>query len=712
MSSFDKYTNYNDQAGVSGVVFGANKSILEVELNEVQEINKKLLRNMVAKVCGDGITDITKITYENGVINIASDCSIAVDGVIINCTGLSMSVSSGIVYLQVWEEVVDYDAVLKKEGNQDSSEVINNYIKDNRINEETTRRKVVKYTLATSQDDSRHNLLIATISSEHECKINIHEINLAKLKMDFDESIGDIQTALDIIINGDPGIIRIPVPMISGTLTYTGDPQSVTDILVGYNSDQIDIGGSTTATNAGNYTATFTPKYGYAWSDSTYDTQNVDWSISKALCNLTLSHTSIALNGATPEETVTISKDGDGAVTVKSSDASIATATLDGNTITITALDEGTATITVSVAEGTNHSEATETISVTATDMVHIYGARWDGSSSTSWTRTDDAADFVDPVPYVSGASDYGSPFDDLQPWAGMIKSTHTEGVLVAIPKFWYKITQDGSSINIQIADKAVDGFHVSPAHMDRNDGNGERDVVYIGRYHCDSNYKSTSGVSPRANITRSSARSSIHNLGSNIWQVDFAMRFTIWLLYIVEFANWNSQIKIGKGCGNNSSAQSMGYTDSMPYHTGTTRSSRDTYGCGTQYRNIEGLWDNVFDWCDGCYNNSNGFNIILNPANFSDSSNGTSVGTPSSGYPSAFGVKDVNGAFPLFIPTASNGSGSTYSSDSWGFNASDPCVYVGGYYGQGGSYGLFYLYCNGVSSSYSDIGSRLQKLP
>lgn len=202
MSAFDKYTNYNDQAGVSSVVFGANKSVLEVELNEVQEINQKLLRNMIAKICGDGITDITKITYENGVISIASDCSIAIDGIIINCTGLSMSVPSGIVYLQVWEEVVDYNATLMKEGNQNSSEVVDNYIKDSRTNEETTRRKVVKYTLATSQDNSRHNLLIATIPSAHAYEINVREINLAKLKTNFDNTIGDIQTALDAILNG------------------------------------------------------------------------------------------------------------------------------------------------------------------------------------------------------------------------------------------------------------------------------------------------------------------------------------------------------------------------------------------------------------------------------------------------------------------------------------------------------------------------------
>ena len=341
---------------------------------------------------------------------------------------------------------------------------------------------------------------------------------------------------------------------------------------------------------------------------------------------------------------------------------------------------------------------------------VHIYGASWDGTSTTKWSRTDEAAEFTDPVPYVAGARSYGSPFDNLQPWAGMVKSERTGGTMVSIPKFWYKLTQNGRGMSIQIADHAVEGYSVSPAHMDRGDGHGERDVVYIGRYHCNSSYRSGTG-SPQVNITRSSARSDIHNLGSTIWQSDFAMRFTIWLLYIVEFCDWNSQKAIGYGCGNNSSTQSMGYTDSMPYHTGTTKSSRTTYGCGTQYRNIEGLWDNVLDWCDGCYYNSNGLNIILNPSKFSDSSGGKAVGTPSSGYPSAFTVK-TTGGYPLFIPTASDGSESTYSCDYWYFTSSYPCLSVGGNYDQGASRGLFYVDIYFVSDASSNIGCRLQELP
>lgn len=402
------------------------------------------------------------------------------------------------------------------------------------------------------------------------------------------------------------------------------------------------------------------------------------------------------------------------------------TATCGDNTMTATVTgDAGTGTVklyppvlgTWSITAAKDDETTTETVAATAYKdyavelaYVHIYGASWDGTSTTKWSRTDEAAEFTDPVPYVAGASSYGSPFDTLQPWAGMVKSERTGGTMVAIPKFWYLLEQTGSGMSIKIADKKVAGYSVSPAHMDRGDGNGERDVVYVGRYHCASGYKSKTGSPPLTSMTRSSARTNIHSLGSAIWQCDFAMRFTLWLLYIVEFADWNSQAKIGYGCSPSSNTFTMGYTDSMPYHTGTDQSSRATYG-GTQYRNIEGLWDNVFDWCDGCYNNGDGLNIILNPANFSDNSGGTAVGVPSNGWPSAFGVK-TNGGFPMFIPTSTPGSDATYSCDYWYFGSSGPCLGVGGNYSHYSGYGLFYVYYYSTSSAGGYIGCRLQELP
>ena len=396
-----------------------------------------------------------------------------------------------------------------------------------------------------------------------------------------------------------------------------------------------------------------------------------------------------------------------------------------------------TSLCTFNPADGTTLStEGTFTLTasyLTFTDTVSyevkgssIYGVQWDGSSSTAWTRTDDAALFADPQPYYAGMSGTpSSPFDDKMPWSGMeIVDDANAGKLVKIPKFWYKWTRSGSSMKLQISDSEQTGFHVSPAHADRGDGSGERDYVYVGRYHCAaSTYKSTSGVTPAGNITREQFRSNIHNLGSKIWQNDFAMFWTLRMLYLVEFADWNSQAKIGGGCSQTTAASSavynMGYTDSMPYHTGTTSNSigATVYG-GTQYRYIEGLWDNVYDFCDGIYFNDRTVYVINNPANFSDTTGGTNVGTRAN----ANGVvtqwtdpSSITGLEYALYPAAvtEDSNYETYDCDVSFYNASGVVLYVGGIYFQyqnNGAFCLFGYYA--ASDKYASRGSRLQMLP
>ena len=180
MSNFDKYTNYRNDAGVSGVVFGAEKTVLEVELNEMQEISKNMLRDLIKNVIGDGITDISKIAYNDGILNIG-ECCIIVDGILINCSGLSLAVESDTTaYLQVWEDTEEYSATLHKEGNQQDASAVDNWFKDERSDVETTRRKVVKYQVSTSVDSSKHNLAIASVSSGV-MTVNINEVNINNL---------------------------------------------------------------------------------------------------------------------------------------------------------------------------------------------------------------------------------------------------------------------------------------------------------------------------------------------------------------------------------------------------------------------------------------------------------------------------------------------------------------------------------------------------
>ena len=339
-----------------------------------------------------------------------------------------------------------------------------------------------------------------------------------------------------------------------------------------------------------------------------------------------------------------------------------------------------------------------------------IYGVDFTNMATTSkCIRTDDAAGFADPQPAVAGGTG-SSPFDNIMPWAGMIRSTDPNaGEVVAIPKFYFKCETDGTkATGLKISMEKKPGFKTSPAHMDRGDGKGERDVVYVGRYHSCSTNKSTTDQSPKVSITRSEARTAVHSLGSNVWQFDYATRVTIWMLYLVEFADWNSQAKIGYGCGNNSSAENVGSSDAMQYHTGTMQANRTDYGVGVQYRNIEGLWDNVLDWMDGCYYSADGMSVILNPNNFSDTENGTVIGAPvANNWIASFAISD----WAIYPNSTTGGSSTIGSCDEWYYGSSDPCLRCGGYSRYEG-HGLFYVDASGVSDAYPVVGFRVIVLP
>jgi hypothetical protein len=348
-----------------------------------------------------------------------------------------------------------------------------------------------------------------------------------------------------------------------------------------------------------------------------------------------------------------------------------------------------------------------------------IYGVEWDGGSSPAMTRTDDAASFSDPLPAVNNGSG-SSPFDDIMPWSGMERVTDTNGgELVKIPKFWYKLSINSSTgaFKLQIANSAEDGFSVSPAHQNRGDGKGERDYVYVGAYHCaTSTYKSSTGVTPANNLTRAQFRTNISSLGSDIWQWDKAMLTTIQMLYLVEYANWNSQAKIGYGCSDSGSVQNSGLCDSMTYHTGTNAASRTTYG-HTRYRYIEDLWGNVYDWLDGIYLSSGAAYVIMNPANFSDTSGGVATGftqAVSGNDIKKYGQSAVSGLDWFYWPTetVSDSTYETYVCDLGNVGASNVVVNVGGNYSQSASNGLFCQVSSAATIKHAFRGSRLQKLP
>ena len=70
------------------------------------------------------------------------------------------------------------------------------------------------------------------------------------------------------------------VPSQSGSLTYTGSAQSPS--WNNYDPNALTIGGTQSATDAGTYQVTFTPKEGYKWEDGTTEAKTVNWTIGRA----------------------------------------------------------------------------------------------------------------------------------------------------------------------------------------------------------------------------------------------------------------------------------------------------------------------------------------------------------------------------------------------------------------------------------------------
>lgn len=163
-------------------------------------------------------------------------------------------------------------------------------------------------------------------------------------------------------------------PTWKSNLTYTGNTFSVdsTSYWNNYNTTYMTIGGTTFVAPAGTYTAKFTPKDNYRWADGTTSTINVSWTINKANGSLSVSPTTVAINGNNYSSgvAVTITRAGDGVISYSPTSISGLTLSLSGNTLTIKG-DGSTAvsakTITISVAAGTNYTApSSKTITVSA----------------------------------------------------------------------------------------------------------------------------------------------------------------------------------------------------------------------------------------------------------------------------------------------------------------------------------------------------------
>lgn len=254
--------------------------------------------------------------------------------------------------------------------------------------------------------------------------------------------------------------------------------------------------------------------------------------------------------------------------------------------------------------------EDSDILSSTA-KTANVFGVMWDYSvpspQLTRLTPDTDPYGYVtvsittEPVPEKTGQAG-SSPFDQYNPWMGMKRrnfgpnenneyipgvwegeagfTTSGKDTLVYIPKFWYDVEDD--SVNslryYYIADDAVAGLEVHP-------GSDQ----YVAAYITSNNNESRSGKEVSVNKTQENFIEYAIQKGPGWGLYDFAEHSAVQLLYLNEYANFNSQSVIGTGALVNTT----GATDSLTFHTGSANNQ-------VVYRGIEDLWGNRSIFMDG----------------------------------------------------------------------------------------------------------------
>lgn len=532
--------------------------------------------------------------------------------------------------------------------------------------------------------------------------------------------------------------IIIPVvPSQKGTLTYNGEAQMAewNDL----NTEELTLVGASYQTNAGTYTMGFQPKPGYQWWDGTTETKNATWTIRKAMNNVSLLPSGkVTLNANNKSVTYTASTRFGGDISVSWSNPDYSqyasfSFNNENKTVTVLAKKElpnnlNYISLIFLSEESENWDSSTNSRMIDIESLTSVFGVSWDSSNpSTALTRLTKANDpnklvtvdiTTEPVPAV-GTGSGSSPFDSYMPWMGMEevdidasgrvypanRTSPSSATCVKIPQFYYKVEKSGNIFRYYIADGPIDGFSLHPgseSYVARYEG-------YLVNKSGGQALCSYSNTPAKTGLTRAEFRNYAKNFASNAQLYDFAAWCAYDLLYLVEYADWDSQKKIGPGIVNDTAAHKTGETDAMVYHTGRANSGDNS---AVQYRGIENPWGNVWEWVDGINFNNYAPVICTDPTKYADdtTTNYTVAGVPLGGSGSTKTLGISTNLPWAYLPREPGGSETTYIPDSMNSSSAWKVLMVGGSRGNSSAAGLFCFHAgNSSSSSGVSIGTRLQ---
>lgn len=285
-----------------------------------------------------------------------------------------------------------------------------------------------------------------------------------------------------------------------------------------------------------------------------------------------------------------------------------------------------------------------------------------------------------------------------------------TDGnVMVEIPKFWYKYENVGGVHKWLISDTTQTGYEVHPAFIR---GGVEKSFRYYCAYQgytLGTKLISGSGRVPTASKTRATFRTEAAANGTGWSQIDWNLLIAVQLLYLVEYANFNTQAMLGQGITSGSvytavtgSSNSLGNVSSPSTNTSTQFMS---------YRGIENWYGQIYKFIDGVNVKERVYYVNNNPATFADDVfTGDYINTGITSVTTSGYVKNLVASGKGFVASdTSGGSDSTFVPDYFYQNTGIRIMYVGGSAGNGAGAGGFYLRASsGASYSVADFGSGL----
>ena len=205
----------------------------------------------------------------------------------------------------------------------------------------------------------------------------------------------------------------------------------------------------------------------------------------------------------------------------------------------------------------------------------------------------------------------------------------------------------------------------------------------------------SVSGKAPINYGTRANFRALAAKRGTGWRQQDYDLASAVQLLYLIEYADWNSQSMIGNGLTDWVSETWDAWNDYNPIETAGNSNSNgnatanNSAGSGNtgsymSYRGIENFFGHIWKWVDGININNNVPYVCNDDSDFADdiSTNYVALGITlinSNGY-----VVTLEEIERGFLPASIGGSSSTYVCDYYYQAAGWRVARLGGYASSG----------------------------